>query len=411
MSHFNYHQDNLWVENVPLLDVIKNVGTPFYLYSHSALVKNWQNFDVAFGQHPHEICYAVKANSNLAVLNTLAKLGSGFDIVSAGELARVIAAKGNPGQVVFSGVAKQPDEIAFALKTSIACFNIESENELMMLNQIAQHFNVQAPIALRVNPNVDPKSHPYISTGLKESKFGIDIALASEFYLKAKKLPHITIKGVASHIGSQLTSLSPFVEAYSHLLALVKSLQSQGISLSHINIGGGLGIRYHNETPPTPQEYANALLKKPSSLTIRLEPGRAIAADTGILVTKVLSLKKAGNKNFCIVDAAMNDLMRPALYQAWQNIIPLKLSTASKTIYDIVGPVCESGDFLAKERELSVQPDDYLAIMNSGAYGFVMSSNYNSRPRVAEIMVKDKEFKIVRQKETIEQLFSQECLW
>lgn len=414
MDYFTYQNNQLWVENVLIEEIAKSVGTPCYIYSHAGLSQQWKAFNEAFQQHPHQIYYAVKANSNLCVLNTLAKLGSGFDIVSAGELTRVIAAGGSPQKVVFSGVGKQPEEIAMALQQNIFCFNVESESELISIHQIAKHFNVKAPISFRVNPNVDALSHPYISTGLKESKFGIPIEEAPRLYQLATQLNHFHIQGVACHIGSQLTSLSPLVDACHRLLKLIEQLKSQGISLTYLDIGGGLGVRYHQETPPSPFDYANSLLQCgiPRSLTIMLEPGRAIAANAGILVTKVLYIKKSDHKHFCIVDCAMNDLIRPTLYSAWQDIIPLRqnLNTTVMT-YDVVGPVCESSDFLGKERMLAIQEGDYLAIKGAGAYGFTMSSNYNSRPRAAEVMVKEKEYKVVRERETIEALFAKEKVW
>lgn len=414
MDHFNYRENALWAEKVPVREVAITVGTPCYLYSSAAIIQQWQAFDSAFHSHPHKICYAVKANGNLAVLKTLAQLGSGFDIVSGGELARVLAAGGDPQQVVFSGMGKQAEEIAQALKKSIFCFNVESESELAVLHQIAQHLNVKAPIALRINPDVDPQSHPYISTGLKESKFGIDSELATGLYRKAQDLPHLHIQGITCHIGSQLTSLSPFIAAFKRLLALIAELKEYGIHLRHVDIGGGLGVRYQHETPPDPQAYAKALLQLSSdpALTILIEPGRAITANAGLLITKVLDLKKSGNKYFCVVDCAMNDMIRPTLYNAWQEIIPVERHTdAISQVYDVVGPVCETGDFLGKDRTLTVQRGDYLAMLSAGAYGFVMSSNYNARPRAAEVMVRDKEFKVVRERENIEQLFAQETLW
>jgi diaminopimelate decarboxylase len=410
---FHYRHGNLFAENMPLQEIIQATGTPCFLYSHSAITNQWLAFAKALAPHPHHICYAVKANSNLAVLNTLANLESGFDIVSQGELARVLKAGGNAKQVVFSGTGKQAEEIAFALNADIFCFNVESEHELLLLNQIAGHMNVKARVALRVNPDVDPKSHPYISTGLKESKFGIDIDEAPLLYQKAKTLPHLSIQGVACHIGSQLTTLSPFTDTMKRLLALVDQLTSQGFDIRHLDIGGGLGVRYRDENVPTPQEYVESLLalRPPPNLKLIIEPGRAIVANAGILITKVISHKKSGNKIFCVVDAAMNDFIRPSLYHAWQNILPVKQSDKQPHIVDVVGPVCESGDFFAKDRKLAVDVGEYLAIMGAGAYGFVMSSNYNSRPRACEVYVKDNQFKVVRERETIEDLFAKEHIW
>lgn len=415
MDYFIYQNNQLWAERVPLEQIAKTVGTPCYVYSHSALTDYWTDFNNAFSSHRHQIYYAVKANSNLGVLNILAQLGSGFDIVSGGELARVLAAGGQAEKVVFSGVGKQPDEIANALKKNIFCFNVESEAELMSIHQIAEHLNVKAPISFRVNPDVDAKSHPYISTGLKENKFGVDINEAPRLYHLANQLNHLEIKGIASHIGSQLTSLSPIIDAFNRLLDMIKQLDHQGIKLQHVDIGGGLGVRYQEEeTPPSPTDYAKALLNCaiPSSLTLLLEPGRAIAANAGILLTKVLYIKQSGHKHFCVVDCAMNDLIRPMLYGAWQDIIPLMVTTSTTfKVFDVVGPVCESGDFLGKDRPLNVQAGDYLAIKSAGAYGFVMSSNYNSRLRPAEVMVKQEQYKIVRERESIEDLLAKERIW
>lgn len=414
MNHFEYRKGELYAEDVPVRHIVVATDTPCYIYSQSALHSAWQSFADALKDYPHKICYAVKANSNLAVLNTLANVGAGFDIVSGGELARVNAAGGDPKQVVFSGVGKSAAEMKEALLQNIYCFNVESEAELLLLNDVAKQCDKRAPIALRVNPNIDAMSHPYISTGLKESKFGINIEEALLLYQKAQTLSHVTIKGMACHIGSQLTQLSPFIEALQRLLELNKSLLNAGIQLTHIDVGGGLGVRYENETPPSPIEYADALvtLLKDSGLLLIIEPGRAIAAKAGILVTEVLYLKKSDAKNFCIVDCAMNDFMRPALYDAWQAISPvLETSEEKATLYDIVGPVCESGDFLGKNRSLCVKQHDLLAIHDAGAYGFVMSSNYNSRPRVAEVMVKSANFKIVRPKEELEALWAKEVIW
>ncbi|MBN9286374.1 MAG: diaminopimelate decarboxylase [Gammaproteobacteria bacterium 39-13] len=413
MDYFTYQNNQLWAESTPLLQIAQSVGTPCYVYSDAALTTHWTAFDKAFSRHPHQIHYAVKANSNLCVLNTLAQLGSGFDIVSAGELTRVLSAGGLAQKVVFSGVGKQPDEIAHALEKNIFCFNVESEAELMCIHRIAEHLNVQAPISFRVNPDIDAKSHPYISTGSKENKFGIDIGEAPRLYQLANQLNHLTIKGIACHIGSQLTSLSPIIKAFNRLLLMTHQLNDQGIKLQHLDIGGGLGVRYRDETPPSPAEYANALLKHPvSSLTLLLEPGRAIAANAGVLITKVLYIKKSSHKHFCIVDCAMNDLIRPTLYSAWQDIVPLELNnTGSYENYDVVGPVCESGDFLGKERRLNIQAGDYLAIKSAGAYGFTMSSNYNSRPRCAEVMVKQNQYQVIRARESIEDLLAKERIW
>lgn len=412
MTQFNYHAEDLWVENLPVTKIASAIGTPCYIYSASLITTLWKSFDRAFEGHPHKICYAVKANGNLAILNTYAQLGSGFDIVSGGELARVIQAGGSAQDVVYSGVGKTAEEIKQALLAGIFCFNVESEGELILLQQIAQTLNCSAPIAIRVNPDVDPLSHPYISTGLKENKFGVNISDALRLYHLAKSFSHLTIKGVACHIGSQITSLSPFVDAFKRLLELATTLKSQDFNITHIDIGGGLGVRYEKENPPSFKAYAEALIAlTPPWLTLLLEPGRALIANAGILVTQVLFLKNSENKNFCIVDCAMNDLIRPALYNAWHDIISVRTKKGPSVVYDVVGPVCESGDFLGKERSLTVDPGDYLAICSAGAYGFVTSSNYTSRPRACEILVKNNEYKIIRERETIEQLFSREKIW
>jgi len=414
MRHFDYSDGELKAEGVSISHIAEVVQTPCYVYSHAAITSAFLAFSDALASYPHQICYAVKANSNLAVLNTLAKLQSGFDIVSGGELERVIAAGGNPQQVVFSGVGKTIPEIEKALLSNIFCFNVESQAELITLNFVAKKMGKKAPIALRVNPNIDPMSHPYISTGLKESKFGIAIDSAHELYQQAQSLSHITLKGVACHIGSQITTLAPFIEALERILGLHMTLKASGIHLSHIDIGGGLGVCYEKEAPPTPLQYASALtgLLKDSGLTLIIEPGRAMVAKAGILVTKVLYLKKSHEKNFCIVDCAMNDFMRPALYQAWQAISTIVQSPKDETLlYDVVGPVCESGDFLGKDRALAVKQNDLLAIHDTGAYGFVMSSNYNSRPKAPEVMVKDGSFKIVRPRELLSDLIAKEVIW
>lgn len=414
MHHFDYSEGELKAEGVSLSHIAKVAQTPCYVYSQSAICSAWQAFSDALRPYPHQICYAVKANSHLAVLNTLAKLQSGFDIVSGGELERVIAAKGNPRQVVFSGVGKTEPEMEQALANHIFCFNVESHAELVTLNRIAKKMGNKAPIALRVNPDIDPMSHPYISTGLKESKFGIPFDEALALYQQAQSLSHIEIKGIACHIGSQITKLPPFIEALSRLLRLHQTLRDKGIHLSHVDIGGGLGVCYENETPPTPLEYARALtaLLKDSGLTLLIEPGRAIVAKAGVLLTKVLYLKQSHHKNYCIVDCAMNDFMRPSLYDAWQAISPVRpRNQDTSMVYDVVGPVCESGDFLGKDRSLAVMQNDLLVIHDTGAYGFAMSSNYNTRPRAAEVMVKDGEFKIIRQRELLSDLMAKEVLW
>ncbi len=415
MDFFKEKDQQWFVEAVSLLKVAKNVGTPTYVYSKAALIAQWQAFDNAFQEHPHQVNYAVKANSNLAVLNTLAKLGSGFDIVSGGELARVLKAGGDPKRIIFSGVGKTYAEISEALQAGVGCMNVESEAELKRINDIATHLQKKATIAIRVNPDVDAKSHPYISTGLKENKFGVAINEAKRLYILAKSLPHLQIQGIAFHIGSQILSVAPFVKALQKILALIQFLNDQHISISHLNVGGGLGVRYQNETPPSPTEYVTALLShiKDPKLTIHVEPGRAISANAGVLLTRVEYIKESSNqdKPFAIVDAGMNDLLRPALYQAWQDIVPITKDPAIQPrTYDIVGPVCETADFLGKDRSLALQEGTVLMIHSAGAYGFSMSSNYNARPRAAEVMVDGDSFYVVRKRENIADLYHLESL-
>lgn len=414
MDYFNYQDDGqLWAEQVPLADVATQYGTPLYVYSRATLERHWHAFDQSVGDYPHLICYAVKANSNLGVLNTLARLGSGFDIVSIGELERVLAAGGNPSKVVFSGVGKTEAEMKRALQLKIKCFNVESEPELHRLNKVAGELGVKAPISLRINPDVDAKTHPYISTGLRDNKFGITFQRAPEVYQLAHGLPHLEIHGIDCHIGSQLTALEPFIDATDRLLALIDSLKTQGIHIKHLDVGGGLGVVYRDELPPQPSEYAKALLdrlERHRELELIFEPGRAIAANAGVLVTKVEFLKHTEHKNFAIIDAAMNDLIRPALYQAWQDIIPLRPRQGEAQTYDLVGPVCETSDFLGKDRDLVLQEGDLLAVRSSGAYGFTMSSNYNTRPRVAEVMVDGNNTYLVRQRETLSSLWALESV-
>jgi len=413
MDHFNYHNGELYAEQVPLAAIAAQHGTPCYVYSRATLERHWHAFDQALGDHPHLICYAVKANSNLAVLNLFARLGSGFDIVSQGELERVLAAGGDPARVVFSGVGKRADEMRRALEVGIHCFNVESESELRRLNQVAAELNVSAPVSLRVNPDVDARTHPYISTGLKENKFGIGIEQAPAVYARAADLAHLTIVGIDCHIGSQLTETEPFLDALHRVLALVDQLEQDGIPIEHLDLGGGLGIRYHEETPPEPGDYAAALreLLADRPQTILLEPGRAIAGNAGVLVTQIEYLKQTPDKNFAIVDAAMNDLMRPALYNAWQEIVPVRTGARGDACYyDVVGPVCETGDFLGKDRALAVAEGDLLAVRSCGAYGFSMSSNYNTRPRATEIMVDGDQVHVVRERETLAELYAGESV-
>jgi diaminopimelate decarboxylase len=413
MDFFNRKQTSLYAEDCLIADLAKQHGTPLYIYSKATIERHWHAFDQAAGDLKHLVCYAVKANSNIGVLNVMARLGSGFDIVSQGELCRVIAAGGDPAKVVFSGVGKTSEEIEFALSKGIYCFNVESVPELARINAVAEKMGKVAPISLRVNPDVDAGTHPYISTGLKENKFGITIDDAVETYKYAASLPHLAVKGVDCHIGSQITEVQPFLDALERVLLLINSLKDNGIALTHIDVGGGLGVCYDNEVPPHPSEYAAAIAEKLAGydLTLIFEPGRAIMANAGILVTEVEYLKEGEDRNFAIVDAAMNDLIRPALYQAWQKIVPVEVrDDLTEKTYDIVGPICETGDFLGKERALSIAEGDLLAIRSSGAYGFTMSSNYNSRTRAAELIVDGSTAHVVRKRETIEQLMLGEAL-
>ena len=413
MDHFEYRHRRLYAEDAPVSDIAAAVGTPCYIYSRATIERHWQAFDQAFGAHPHLICYAVKANSNLAVLNLLARLGSGFDIVSGGELERVLAAGGNPGKIVFSGVGKRRDELEQALAVGIRCFNVESAAELDRLEQVAAAHGQRAPVSLRINPDVDAQTHPYISTGLKQNKFGVDPEQALALYGRIAASPHFAVVGADCHIGSQLTQIAPFVDALDRMLALVARLEKQGIRLHHLDLGGGLGIRYRDEEPPLPADHAAVLLERLRDLPyeILLEPGRAIVGNAGLLVTQVELLKQGDEKNFAVVDAAMNDLLRPALYSAWQEIIPVEPRTGGETRrYDVVGPICETGDFLGKDRELNISPGDLLAVRAAGAYGFTMSSNYNSRPRAAEVMVDGERFYVVRRRETVAELYAGETV-
>lgn len=410
MDHFEYRNNQLCAEDVKLADIAAQHGTPAYVYSKATFERHWQAFDQAFGEHPHLVCYAVKANSNIGVLNLLARMGSGFDIVSLGELQRVLKAGGDPSKIVFSGVGKKPDEIRFALDVGIRCFNVESQAELQAINDIALAMGKVAPISLRVNPNVDAGTHPYISTGLKENKFGIAHEDAPRVYQQAHAMSNVEVRGIDCHIGSQLTEIRPFVDALERVLALVDQLVAQGIELQHLDLGGGLGICYQNETPPQPAEQIAALLGGlgDRKVEILIEPGRAIAGNAGVLLTEVLYLKQSEDKNFAIIDAAMNDLVRPALYGAWQDIVAVQPRKGESQIYDVVGPVCETGDFLGKERSLCLQPGDVLAVKSAGAYGFTMSSNYNTRPRVVEIMVDGDQVHVIRERETLDQLLQGE---
>ena len=413
MDHFEYHNGSLYCESVAIDDLANEYGTPLYIYSRATLERHWHAFDNALADRPHLVCYAVKANSNLAVLNLFARLGSGFDIVSGGELRRVLAAGGDPGRIVFSGVGKQVDEIEAALEADILCFNVESEAELERLQQIAARMGRTARISFRVNPDVDAKTHPYISTGLKDNKFGVAFADAEAVYRKAARLEHIEIIGMDCHIGSQLTELSPYIDALDRLLGLIERLAAAGIPIHHLDLGGGLGIRYRDEAPPEPADWAQALRSRLAGFdgTVVIEPGRAIAGNAGILVTRVDYLKHGADKNFAVVDAAMNDLIRPSLYGAWQQIIRVdEHSEAAEKTYDVVGAICESSDFLGKERALRLSQGDLLAIRSSGAYGFGMASNYNSRRRAAEVMVDGERHYCVRARENYDDLLRGEAM-
>ncbi len=414
MDHFDYRNGQLFAEDVAVADIARTYGTPTYVYSRATLERHWHAFNDAFGDQPHLVCYAVKANSNLAILNLFVRLGSGFDIVSIGELERVLRAGGEPSKIVFSGVGKKVNEIRRALEVGIRCFNAESEAELDRINAVAAEMGKVAAISLRVNPDVDAQTHPYISTGLKENKFGIEISRAEAVYLKAASMSNLKVVGIDCHIGSQLLTLTPFMDALQRLLALAERLEAQGLSIHHIDIGGGLGVRYReDQQAPLPIDYMQHLFtdERLRRYEIFVEPGRAIAANAGILVTEVEFLKMAEYKNFAIIDAAMNDLIRPSLYSAWQEIIPVQPRTEGEAItYDVVGPVCETGDFLGKERDLNIQPGDLLAVRSAGAYGFTMSSNYNTRARAAEVMVDGDKIYVIRQRETLEDLWRGEAL-
>jgi len=412
MDFFQYKNEQLYVEDLPVKQLAEEFGTPLYIYSRATLERHWHAFDSALGKHPHLICYAVKANSNIGILNVMAKLGSGFDIVSQGELERVLAAGGDASKVVFSGVAKSRAEIMRALEVGIRCFNVESVAELHHINQIAGEMGKVAPISLRVNPDVDAHTHPYISTGLKENKFGVSVDEAREVYKLAATLPHVKITGMDCHIGSQLTELQPFLDATDRLIRLMEQLKEDGITLKHLDLGGGLGVTYTDETPPHPSDYATALLNKLKDyedLEIILEPGRAIAANAGILVAKVQYLKSNESRNFAITDTGMNDMIRPALYEAYMNIIEIDRTLGrEKAIYDVVGPVCETSDFLGKQRELAIAEGDYIAQRSAGAYGASMSSNYNSRPRTAEVLVDGNKAHLIRRRENLSELWALE---
>ena len=407
MNPFAFRDGELHAEDVPLSRLAAQYGTPLYVYSRAALTAAFQDFDRAFAARDHLVCYAVKANSSLGILSLFARLGAGFDIVSGGELQRVLAAGGDPGKVVFSGVGKSAAEMRAALEAGILCFNVESAAELERLNRVAGETGRRAPVSLRVNPDVDPKTHPYISTGLKGNKFGVPIAEALDLYRKAAAMPHVAVTGLDCHIGSQITEVSPFADALDKVLALLDELEGAGIPIHHLDLGGGLGIRYRDETPPPVAEYAAALLAKLGGRTHKLlvEPGRALVGNAGLLLARVEYLKHGEAKNFAIVDAAMNDLMRPALYDAWHDIVAVRESGGMQTVYEIVGPVCESGDFLGHERPLALSEGDLLAVLSAGAYGMSMSSNYNTRTRAAEVIVEGAQVHLVRERETVADIY------
>ena len=412
MNTFSFKNKALYAESVAVTDLMVEYGSPIYIYSRGQIESNWQQFDQAFGDHPHLICYAVKANSNLGVLNVLAKLGSGFDIVSIGELERVIAAGGKPGRCVFSGVSKTKTEIQRALELGIYCFNVESAAELDRVESVAKLMSTKAPISIRVNPDVDANTHPYIATGLKENKFGVSINRALELYKKAELSKHLDVFGLDYHIGSQITEVSPFIEALEKALELISQLKAEGIKMSHIDIGGGVGIAYNEEKTINIEKYVQSVLDKVGDLEVILEPGRAIVGNAGIFVTQVEYLKQSGVKSFAIIDGAMNDLQRPSLYGSYHQAIAVEdNSKGIKDTWDLVGPICETGDFLAKDRELTLAQGDYIALMSAGAYGFVLSSNYNSRPRVAEVMVSGSNHALVRKRETVGSLFENEFIF
>ena len=410
MDHFNYKGDSLFAEDITVTDIAAQYGTPCFIYSRATLERHYRVYAEALAGHPHKICFAVKANSNLGVLNVLARLGAGFDIVSGGELDRVLVAGGDASNIIFSGLGKTTNEIRKGLEVGIHCFNVESEAELTRINEVAQVEGKVAPISVRVNPDVDAGTHPYISTGLKENKFGIPAENAIDLYRSAAKMDGINITGIDFHIGSQLTTVEPFLDAIDHILEMVDELDEEGIKISHFDMGGGLGVSYGEEVPPHPSELIALVQEKftDREMEIVVEPGRSIAANAGIFVTRIEYLKNNEHKKFAIVDGAMNDLIRPALYSAWQEIIPVEKSSEAAAIYDVVGPICESSDFLGKDRELSIAAGDLLAVRSAGAYGFVMSSNYNTRPRAAEIMVDCSNSYLVRERETVAELFANE---
>jgi diaminopimelate decarboxylase len=407
MNHFDYRENRLYCEEASVEEIAREVGTPFYLYSHRTLRRHFKIFDAAFASVPHIVCFAVKANSNIAILRTFIREGGGVDLVSGGELYRALQAGADPGKIVYSGVGKRQDEIDFALRTGILMFNVESDEELVAIHERAEKMGVQAGIALRVNPDVDPKTHPHISTGLKENKFGINVEASLAAYRRAVKLKHLDIRGISCHIGSQVTRISPFVDALERLKELYRRLREEGIQIRYLDLGGGLGITYDQETPPPPAEYARAIIEASHEMecTFIFEPGRVIVGNAGILVTRVLYNKASEEKRFIIVDAGMNDLIRPSLYGSYHRIEPVVQSRRDEITADVVGPICESGDFLAKNRRLpAFENGELMAVMSAGAYGFTMACNYNSRPRVAEVLVHDDRWFVIRRRETYEDL-------
>lgn len=413
MKYFTYHHNELYAEDVNLKQLAAEFGTPVYVYSRAAIEEQWQNFQIALANYPHKLCYAVKANSNIGILNLLAQQGAYFDIVSGGELARVLAAGVSPAKIIFSGVGKQITEIEHALTVGIYCFNVESKDEILRINTLAKQKSIRAPISLRINPEIQIPTHPFITTGAKENKFGIPFDNAIDSFLLAKSLPHLQIIGIACHIGSQITTVEPFLKATERLQALIAELKQHGIAINHIDLGGGLGVNYHQEEVAKIETYIENILDKlsGSSLELILAPGRRIVAEAGILLTRVEYLKHQGNKNFAIVDAGINDFIRPALYDAWHGILPITLHTHGEAqLYDVVGPVCETSDVLAKTRHLYLENGDLLAVYTAGAYGFSMSSNYNSRPRPAEILVDKNQTHVIREREKLTDLFAHEKL-
>ncbi len=407
MHLFEYKSGQLHCENVPVAEIAKKVGTPFYLYSYNTLVRHFTVFDKAFEGIPHLVCYSVKANSNLTLLRLFTRLGGGLDVVSGGELYRAMKAGADPKKVVFSGVGKQEDEIEYALRIGILMFNVESSQELQVINEVAGRVGRKAPLSIRVNPDIDPKTHPYISTGLKQNKFGIDILRAPMVYRIASQLPHVEVVGIDCHIGSQLVEVAPILDALRKLKALVETLRGEGMKITYLDLGGGLGITYQDEEPPHPVEYAASILEEIRGFdcTLILEPGRVIVGNAGILVTKVLYLKENEEKRFVVVDAGMNDLVRPSYYGSFHQILPVEKKPREEILADVVGPICESSDFLAKGRRIGrLEPGELIAVMSAGAYGFSMSTNYNSRPRVAEVLVRDDEIHVIRKREAYEDL-------